>query len=79
MALKWINFQQKWIKVLEWVETHKNCAQLIVCTEFPSSCEVKCDIFVKKSINNPVKQPCGMDDPFSAKTGNNIDHIVKLA
>ena len=30
---------------------------MIICTGFPTFCEVKCDIFVKKSINKRFKQP----------------------
>ena len=31
---------------------------MIICTGFPTSCELKYDILVKKLINNHFKQPC---------------------
>ena len=35
-----------------------NSTDLVICTGFPTSCEVKYDILVKKLINNRFKQPC---------------------
>ena len=42
-----MNFQQNWLKVLECVD---KLIYLIICNEFPNFCEIKCDIFEKKSI-----------------------------
>ena len=35
-----------------------NSTYLNISTRFPTFCEVKCDMFVKKSINNGFKQLC---------------------
>ena len=35
-----------------------NSTYLIICIGFPTSCEVKYDIWFKKLINNRFKQPC---------------------
>ena len=53
-----MNFQQNWLKVLECVETLINQYIWLFATSFQLFCEVKCDIFEKKSINNHFKQPC---------------------
>ena len=57
-----MNFQQNWLKVLECVETLINEYIWLFATSFQLFCEIKCDIFEKKSINNHFKQPwvCSM-------------------
>ena len=52
-----MNFQQNWLKVLECVETLINYYIWLFATSFQLFCEIKCDIFEKKSINNHFKQP----------------------
>ena len=37
-----------------------NLTYLIICTGFPTSCEVKHDILGQISINNHFKQPCAV-------------------
>ena len=43
--LKWINYQQKLLKDPEKLD---NSTDLVICTGFPTLCEVKYDILVKK-------------------------------
>ena len=50
-----------------------NSTHLIICTGFPTSCEVKYDILILKVINNRFKQPCPLQDAYiSYSTYTNI-------
>ena len=56
--LKWVNFQQMWQSFRMCWNLHKSTyPHLIICTGFPTFCDVKYYILVKKSINNHFKQP----------------------
>ena len=67
-----MNFQQNWLKVLECVETLINWYIWLFATSFQLFCEIKCDIFEKKSINNHFKQPWRGED--SVKYRNRKKH-----